>query len=199
MRKWIAAVIALSSCLSIAGEKATYQDWSADMGGQTNEAYTIADAKSSLGVYCANDQCLFYLRQGLNCTPGAKYSVLMNSSSISSSLSMECTSINGNMFQILTPFNQVLQAIQTGDSIGFAVGLQSGAFAVSRFSLLGAKLAVDRVLNEAAISKKMAQGGVLKLSQPQILIVPPTQILAQAPRNSMPNPSQRSGSRDISI
>jgi hypothetical protein len=63
----------------------------------------------------------------------------MNSPSVSNALKMECTMINGNIFQILSPFESVLKATQTGDTIGFALALQSGAFAVTQFSLLGAK------------------------------------------------------------
>jgi hypothetical protein len=188
----------LVSGLAMAGEKIAYQSWTAELNGNTNEAYTAADANSSLGVFCSNEQCLFYLRQGLNCSPGTKYSVLLNSPSISTALTMECTLINGNIFQILTPFNAVLQATQGGDSVGFAVALQSGAFAVTRFSLLGAKQAIDRVLAEAANTKKREQKPIPAPSTPHILIVPPRQIVPQAPPNLSPNQQQKPGSKDIS-
>ena len=188
------------SCIAMANEKVAYQNWMADLGGKTNEAYTIADANSSLGVFCANEQCLFYLRQPLNCSPGAKYSVLMNSPSISTALSMECTPIHGNLFQILTPFDAVLRATQAGETIGFAVALQSGAFAVTQFSLLGAKPAIERVLAEAVASKHQKQPPI----QPsQIVIIPPVPITPQpAPKLAPKSPSkppQKSGSNDISI
>jgi hypothetical protein len=67
---------------------------------------------------------------------------------------MECTRIGGKLFQILNPFETVLRAAQAGDTIGFAVALQSGAFAVTRFSLAGAKPAIERALVEAAQSKE---------------------------------------------
>jgi hypothetical protein len=199
MIKTLLASLLLMSSAAYAGEKVPYQQWISELGGNTNEAYTVADPNSSLGVFCANEQCLFYLRQALNCSPGAKYSVLMNSPSVSTALSMECTPINGNIFQILTPFDAVLRATQTGESIGFAVALQSGAFAVTRFSLAGAKQAIDRVLTEAANSKKREQ----KPAPPtQILIIPPLQVVPQAPQNQTPstpqNPPKKSGSKDIS-
>ena len=170
-----------------AGEKTSYQNWTTELSGPSNEAYTIADANTSFGAFCANDQCLFYLHQGLNCSPGAKYPVLMNSPGISTALTMECTLINGNLFQILTPFNVVFQAIQAGDSIGFAVALQSGAFAVTRFSLIGAKSAIDRVLSEAAKTNRQEKRPA---PAPQILIVPPVQMVPQAPQNESPKPRQ---------
>lgn len=180
MKQLITFMLILSSYIAIAGERVTYQNWAVELsrqtGGQTSEAYTVAEDNTSLGVFCAKEQCLFYLRQGLNCTSGASYPILMNSASATTSLSMECTLINGNRFQVLKPFNEVLRAAQSGDSVGFAVGLQSGTFAASRFSLLGAKSAIDRVLIEAANSKKKEQG-------------PPPQSL----------PSPKKNAKDISI
>lgn len=145
--------ILLGCSVGAQAEKLASQNWVVDLHGQTNEAYTANDSKSSFGVFCSGEKCLFYLHQSLKCEPGAKYSVLMNSQAISTALSMECTQIGGNLFQILDPFEAVLKAVQAGEVIGFAVALQSGAFAVNRFSLLGAKPAIERALFEAAKSK----------------------------------------------
>ena len=135
-------------------EKLAFQNWVAELNGQINEAYTVNGPQSSFGMFCSGEQCLFYLHQNLRCTPGEKYSVLMNGPPISSALTMECTQINGNLFQILKPFDEVLKGIQNGEAIGFAVALQSGAFAVNRFSLAGAKPAINRVMQEANQSKQ---------------------------------------------
>ena len=137
-----------------AGEKVAYQNWVAELNGQVNEAYTVNGPQSSFGIFCSGEQCLFYLHQNLRCTPGEKYSVLMNGPPISSALTMECTQINGNLFQILKPFDEVLKGIQNGEAVGFAVALQSGAFAVNRFSLSGANVAIKRVMQDAAQSKQ---------------------------------------------
>ena len=153
MRKILLSVAFLLSFLSLqatAGEKVAYQNWIVDMSGSTTEAYTANDSKSSFGVFCAADKCLFYLHQALQCQPGAKYSVLMNSATVSTALSMQCTQIGSNLFQILDPFDAVLNAVKVGDTIGFAVALQSGAFGVTRFSLAGSTDAIRRALQEAA-------------------------------------------------
>ncbi|MFZ4379793.1 MAG: hypothetical protein ACOYN1_08560 [Polynucleobacter sp.] len=147
---------------SAQAEKLASQNWVVDLNGQINEAYTANDSKSSFGVFCSGDKCLFYLHQALKCDPGTKYSVLMNSQTVSTALSMECTLIGGNLFQILDPFDTVLRATQAGELIGFAVALQSGAFAVTRFSLLGAKPAIERALLEAAKSKLRGQKSPLE-------------------------------------
>lgn len=136
--------------LSLATEDIIFQNWTAKLSESVNEAYTAVDEKNSFGIFCGGDQCLYYLHINLNCILGEKYSVLMNGQSISTALSMECTKIRGNLFQILMPFNAVQQAIQVGDSIDFAVALQGGGFVVTKFSLLGAQLAIGRVLSKAA-------------------------------------------------
>ncbi len=148
--------------ISVQAEKLASQNWVVDLNGQANEAYTANDSNSSFGVFCSGEKCLFYLHQTLKCDPGTKYSVLMNSQAISTALSMECTQIGGNLFQILDPFEAVLKATQAGEMIGFAVALQSGAFAVTRFSLVGAKPAIERALLEAAKSKLREQKSPLE-------------------------------------
>ncbi len=208
MKKLFVAILLAGASMMALGEKISYQNWVADLNGKTNEAYTIADANTSFGVFCSSGQCLFYLHHSLNCTPGAKYSVLMNSPSISTALTMECTLINGNIFQILHPFDAVLRAVQAGESIGFAVALQSGDFAVTRFTLQGAKQAIDKVLSEAAAAKAKEPKPI---PVPPILVVPQVQIVPNirinpAP-NAVPNPTpnapqnqpQKPGSKDISI
>jgi len=165
--KLLTATILLALASGAQADKLAYQNWVADLNGQSNEAYTANDPQSSFGVYCSGEKCLFYLHQALVCNPGAKYSVLMNSPTISTALSMECSKIGNNLFQILNPFESVLRAVQAGETIGFAVALQSGAFAVTRFSLVGAKSAIERTLLEAAKSKFREQKPPLE-STPKI-------------------------------
>ncbi|QWE19881.1 hypothetical protein [Polynucleobacter sp. AP-Kolm-20A-A1] len=192
MYSFALSFLLLMANLAWAGDKIAYQNWIAELGGKTNEAYTIADPNTSFGSFCSGEQCLFYLHQSFACSPGAKYSVLMNSPSVSTALTMECTVINGNVFQILSPFEVVLKATQVGDTIGFAVALQSGAFAVTRFSLVGAKPAIERVLVEAATSKQREQK---EQKETPKLAPPPVQMTPK----STPNLNQKAPSKDISI
>ena len=192
MHSFALSFLLLMANLAWAGDKIVYQNWIAELGGKTNEAYTIADPNTSFGSFCSGEQCLFYLHQSFVCSPGAKYSVLMNSPSVSTALTMECTLINGNIFQILSPFETVLKATQAGESIGFAVALQSGAFAVTRFSSVGAKPAIERVLVEAATSKQREQK---EQKEAPKLAPPPVQMTPK----SAPNLNQKAPSKDISI
>jgi hypothetical protein len=157
VKSLVISLLLLASSLATAGEKLGYLNWVADLSGQVNEAYTINGPQSSFGMFCSADKCLFYLHQALRCQPGEKYSVLMNSPPISAAIRMECTLVGGNLFQILEPFDQVMKGVQNGETIGFAVALQSGAFAANSFSLLGAKQAINRVMQEANQSKLKKQ------------------------------------------
>lgn len=183
--KLIKAILA-SCCLLLTqvvwAQKLASQNWVVELNGQINEAHTANDSKSSFGVFCSGEKCLFYLHQALKCEPGTKYSVLMNSQALSTALSMECSQIGVNLFQILDPFEAVLRATQVGDTIGFAVALQSGAFAVTRFSLAGSKAAIERTLLEAAKSK----------------LIPPQKAPENTPKLS-PNLPSNSALKDISI
>jgi hypothetical protein len=75
---------------------------------------------------------------------------------------MQCTLVGSHYFQILDPFDVVLNLVKTGDSIGFAVALQNGAFSVSRFNMQGALPAIQKSIDEAA-RRKLQQ---IKPSQP---------------------------------
>ncbi|MBU3617556.1 hypothetical protein [Polynucleobacter sp. JS-Polo-80-F4] len=176
MKRLLISILMLVSVHSgfARAEKLAFQNWVTELNGQINEAYTINGPQSSFGMFCSGEQCLFYLHQNLRCTPGEKYSVLMNGPPISSALTMECTQINGNLFQILKPFDEVLKGIQNGEAIGFAVALQSGAFAVNRFSLAGSKSAINRVMQEANQSKQ--NKAIPPMQTPKKLIGPDIKI-----------------------
>ena len=133
-----------------ANERLAFQNWIVDTGPETTEAYTANDSNSSLGLFCGGTTCVFYLNPNLNCQPNTKNAVLMNGSTQSAAITMQCTLVGKHYFQILDPFDQVLNAVKAGGNIGFAVALQGGAFSVYRFSLNGAVPALQKALDEAA-------------------------------------------------
>ena len=134
----------------IAAESVAYQNWIVDITNNTTEAHTANDSGSSFGLFCSRDSCLFYVHQNFDCKPGEKYSALVNSGAVSGPVSVECAKINGNIFQILVPFNLVLEASKNAEVIGFAFPLSNGTFTVARFSLAGSAEAMKRTLIEAA-------------------------------------------------
>ncbi|MBU3637940.1 hypothetical protein [Polynucleobacter sp. es-MAR-4] len=158
---------------AFANEKLTYQNWVVEVGTETTEAYTVNDSNSSLGLFCGGSTCVFYLNPNLNCQPNTKNAVLMNGSTVSAALGMQCTLVGKHYFQILDPFDQVMNAVKAGGNIGFAVALQGGAFSVYRFSLNGSLPAIQRALEEAS---RRGQ-----------------------PKSSQPMPNQAPGFKDITL
>ena len=152
--RWLqlGVLLAISSFATAvsANERAAYQNWIVDIGSETTEAYTANDSGSSLGLFCGGSTCVFYLNPNLKCQPNSKNAVLMNGSTQSASIAMQCTLVGKHYFQMLDPFDQVLSAVKAGGHIGFAVALQGGAFSVYRFSLNGALPALQRALDESA-------------------------------------------------
>lgn len=158
---------------AFANEKLTYQNWVVEVGTETTEAYTVNDSNSSLGLFCGGSTCVFYLNPNLNCQPNTKNAVLMNGSTVSAALGMQCTLVGKHYFQILDPFDQVMNAVKAGGNIGFAVALQGGAFSVYRFSLNGSLPAIQRALEEASRRGR--------------------------PKSTQPMPNQAPGFKDITL
>ena len=153
IRSLIATVLLIGLSVAHANDKIAYQNWAVEIGPETTEAYTANESASTFGLFCGGTTCVFYLKTNLNCVPNTKNSVLMNTGITSAALGMQCTQIGQFYFQILDPFDVVLNALKTGDSIGFAVALQGGAFSVTRFSLQGALPAIQKAIDEAARKK----------------------------------------------
>ena len=153
IRSLIATVLLIGLSVAHANDKIAYQNWAVEIGPETTEAYTANESASTFGLFCGGTTCVFYLKPNLNCAPNTKNSVLMNTGITSAALGMQCTQIGQYYFQILDPFDVVLNALKTGDSIGFAVALQGGAFSVTRFSLQGALPAIQKAIDEAARKK----------------------------------------------
>ena len=177
IRVFLATLLVLLSLLlqgqALANEKIAYQNWVVEIGPETTEAYTANESNSSLGLFCGGTTCVFYLNPNLNCQPNTKNAVLMNGTAVSASIGMQCTLVGKHYFQILDPFDQVLNAVKAGGNIGFAVALQGGAFSVYRFSLNGALPALQRALDEAAKKRQV--------------------------RPSQPLPNQAPGFKDITL
>lgn len=136
-----------------ANEKLTYQNWAVELGSDSTEAYTANESASSFGLFCGGTTCVFYLKQNINCVPNTKNAVLMNTGHTSAAIGMQCTLVGKYYFQILDNFDLVFNAVKIGESIGFAVALQGGAFSVARFSLQGAMPAIQKTIDLAARKK----------------------------------------------
>ena len=167
LRIFLVFIFVLSgSSEAYANEHVIFQNWAVDLSAETVEAYTANDSKSSLGLFCGGATCVFYLNANLNCQPGTKNAVLVNSPSVSSAINMQCTIVGGHYFEILDAFDVVLTALKTGETVGFATALQGGAFAVTRFSLNGAMPAIQKALEDAARRHAPKSGDPAQSLQP---------------------------------
>lgn len=134
-------------------ELAKFQDWQVQTGPNSIEAYTSPNPDNSFGLYCSGDDCLFYLHNKLLCQPGGVSPALMSGVNVASSISVRCTQVNGNLFQILEPFSNVLETVRKGGIVSFSVPLQAGTFGISSFSLQGSSDAIRRTILEATKKK----------------------------------------------
>jgi hypothetical protein len=146
--------IIFSCQVARADELATFGDWHVRASGKVLEAYTSSSPTTTFGLYCSDNQCVFYLHNDLICQTGARSLALMSSINSAASLSTECTRIGANMFQILHPFHDVLKTIKLGGIVSFAAPLQTGQIGINGFSLRGSTEAITRVLEEASKRNK---------------------------------------------
>ena len=175
LRRVTFAVLFASLSVCQANDKLAYQNWAVESGPDSTEAYTANESTSSFGLFCGGTTCVFYLKQNIHCAPNTKNAVLLNTGLTSAAIGMQCTLVGNYYFQILDNFDVVFNAIKTGESIGFAVALQGGAFSVARFSLQGAIPAIQKTIDEATRKK-----------------------LRSAP-NQQPAPQSRPGFKDITL
>ena len=112
IRSLIATVLLIGLSVAHANDKIAYQNWAVEIGPETTEAYTANESASTFGLFCGGTTCVFYLKPNLNCVPNTKNSVLMNTGITSAALGMQCTQIGQYYFQILDPFDVVLNALK---------------------------------------------------------------------------------------
>ncbi len=57
--KALGVICLLCIAITVNAERLTSQNWAVDLNGQTNEAHTANDSKSSFGIFCSGEKCLF--------------------------------------------------------------------------------------------------------------------------------------------
>lgn len=135
------------------------------------EAYTSPNVNSTFGLYCSEGQCIFYLYDPMRCQPGSVSPVLMSGVDSAASVSVRCSQVGNNLFQILEPFNAIFETIKRGMVVSFAKPLSDGTLAVHTYSLQGSNLAVNRALSEAARNVKQSPAQP-KVKPPSIEPIP---------------------------
>ena len=152
-RALVAAVALLLPFKASSNQDIDYQDWVVQVKGDGVEAHTRSGNNASLGFYCKDEVCFFYINFNATCPVGAKNPVLMSSGGVSSAFMATCTKFGKHYFQVLDDPTTVNQAINTSQQIGFSLALQGGDFFVVKFSLNNAKAAIERAISEVKQKK----------------------------------------------
>lgn len=124
----------------------SYDRWTLEVRENQTEAYTRNDSNMTFGIYCANNQCVFYVHATTPCLPNQSYPALVSTALLSRAITMQCSLVGNKLFLIANPFNTIFQATQIGDQINFAFPIQGGEFLTTRFSLQGARQAITETL-----------------------------------------------------
>ncbi|MFD2176100.1 hypothetical protein [Veronia pacifica] len=136
----------------IAGEE-YHQDWMVDTNGNDYfYAATINNNDQIFGKYCyfSSENCLYLIGVDITCEAGSEYPALVNAESAAMHVTLYC----GDKFMdqnvlVIEPYEDIDLAIKQGEQLGIAVPMESGQFQVSRFSLDGAIIAIDRMMDAA--------------------------------------------------
>jgi hypothetical protein len=149
----VGGVVAVLSHGAFAGQQ--MGDWTLAMYADgSGEAYTSNSSGSLFGLYCAT-KCFFYLRERRDCIEGDFYPVLINFQGGADYLQMVCAKLAGLHFPVyvLNDVDKLITATSRSRQIGFAMPLEDGEFAVSRFSLNGSNRAISSLLHSTHYGK----------------------------------------------
>jgi hypothetical protein len=142
----VAALAAASSASAAPPSTKKFGAWT--VGSTTDKdgvfAATTNDSGGLLGLYCSKEtkRCLWLLTNDIRCKDESRYPVLVNSDSGALSTEIVCSNLGSQPRYAFGDYDQIASAILKSEWVGIAFPLESGKFAVSRFSLRGAKDAV---------------------------------------------------------
>lgn len=151
---YLAFVLAIMTHIGIA--RADDQSkWQINLQNNTVEAFTLGSNETSLGLFCAMNECFFYVHQPIPCLNGSQIPGLLSSDTLATSITLRCAQFGNQLFGILDPFANLLKVMQESKRITLALPLSNGAVGVLEFSLVGAKDATAFTLLHAAKLEKV--------------------------------------------
>ena len=130
----------------------TYGDWTFRPSKDYAFSTTKNTSGSAFGVVCGKS-CSVFVNFMRTCTSKNDYPVMVNSSAGAFHLYLRCHILEGRHLLSADISDQLLDAIESGGEIGFAVPLDGGQFSVSRFSLNGAMPAMRRAVEYAKAAR----------------------------------------------
>lgn len=144
----------------------TYGDWYMAPTDDADffVAFTINDSGSTFGQRCevASGNCFWIVISKSACETKAKYPALANATSGADGLEIICDgkTSDGSFRYIFTDFSKLNTLVDSGERISFAVPMQGDEVRVMRFSLAGAKKAVDAMRTKAMEKKQTSTSDV---------------------------------------
>jgi hypothetical protein len=128
--------------------------WQTDAFSEGVYAATLNDSENLIGQYCYPDQgsCLWLLGLKTRCESGHEYPILANSDVGAREVTVRCGSrLESGLYQyVFTNFDAIDEIVKGSSRLGFAVPLADDQFRVIRFSLDGARAAIDGMRARAA-------------------------------------------------
>jgi hypothetical protein len=146
---WNAAVAtALALCASSAqANERRFGDWTVRVMAEGEGMYagTVNDSGGQLGLICfgSTGKCLWVLSNRINCRDRSTYPVLVNADSGAASTQVTCMNLDDEPVYAFGDSDVLDRTIRRSERLGIASPLQSGQFAVTRFSLRGAVAAIE--------------------------------------------------------
>jgi hypothetical protein len=140
-----------------------YGDWSVQsLGGTMYMASTGNSSGSKFGEICDADGCLAFFNPQVECEDGHRYPALVNSPSGAVNVVLTCKKIDDLYLLTLPDATTLTDPLSIGGELGIAFPMQSGQFAVSRFSMTGGLRACARA-EQLATPAPVAPGGDSRL------------------------------------
>lgn len=125
---------------------AAFEEWQQYAANGIQIARVGNDSGSFAGVLCdtSDDGCFAYISVVADCTEGATYPMMVNSTVGALALVGTCTTIGKSKYFIFDEFEKVIDAFTSGAEFGFVMPMASGQFRVVRFSFIGASKAITK-------------------------------------------------------
>ncbi|MGE0803063.1 MAG: hypothetical protein AB7G13_32595 [Lautropia sp.] len=113
-----------------------YGTWRVKLDPSSVYVWARNDAGAQFGLYCSRglDTCVHYLVAEGPCDSEARIPAMLNASTGTLAVTLQCLPIGSVRALVLSDFDGVHQAIRSGGVFGIVYPLRSGRFQVSRFN-----------------------------------------------------------------
>ena len=122
----------------------TFGDWAVE---RFNDGTTIASTQNPSGsrliIFC-DKSCSVIFDLNIPCDVKGEFAALINTPDRAFNVNLKCETYTHGTVMSTELTQPILDSIDIGGQFGIAVPLKNGEFSVSRFSLTGAKVAVQR-------------------------------------------------------